>query len=98
MKKNDLLIILIPSLLIVILWVIFSVYHSFVTSTIPTNLNYSIQFISPDFDSKAIENIKARQIVDPLFNLGGENIIQQEENAPEASESANASSSALLEQ
>lgn len=98
MKKNDLLIILIPSLLIVILWVIFNIYHSFVTSTIPTNLNYSIQFISPDFDSKAIENIKARQVVDPIFDLGGENIIRQQEIVPQASESANASSSALLEQ
>ena len=69
MKKNDILILLIPSMLIVILWVVFSVYHNYVTSTIPENLNTQILSISPNFDLKTIENLKKRDVVIPIYQL-----------------------------
>lgn len=73
MKKNDILILLIPSMLIVILWVVFSIYHNFVTSTIPENLNTQILSISPNFDLKTIESLKSRNVVDPIYQLTATN-------------------------
>lgn len=72
MKKNDILVILIPSLLIVVLWVVFNIYHNFVTSTIPTTLNVRIQPINPDFDTKAIENIRQRSEIVPIYEVSGQ--------------------------
>ncbi len=69
MKKNDILILLIPSMLVVILWVVFSIYHNYVTSTIPENLNTQILSISPDFDLKTIENLRKRDVVIPIYQL-----------------------------
>src|SRR3990167_3954486 len=78
MKKNDILVLLIPSLLIVALWFIFNIYHNFVTSTIPSTLNISIQPISPDFDEKSISNIKARENVSPTYDLTGQKVVTVE--------------------
>ena len=66
MKKNDILILLVPMCIIAILWVVFSIYHSFVTSTIPESLNTQIIEISPNFDMNAIEKIKQRSAVEPV--------------------------------
>lgn len=101
MKKNDILVLLIPTLLIVILWVVFNVYHSFVTSTIPSTVDATIQPIDPDFDQEIISNIKARYEVSPSYQLSGENIaeIDIEEDVPiEGSESAQASPGGSLSQ
>ncbi len=101
MKKNDIMVILVPSLLIVILWVIFNIYHSFITSTIPETLNLSIQPISADFDQKSISDIKSRGRVSPIFQLSGENIIVNENLTPTppiSTSSAVASSGGSLSQ
>jgi len=67
MKKNDILILLIPSFLIVMFWVGFNIYHNYITSTIPEELSIQITPISPDFDTKTIENIKKRNSVEPFY-------------------------------
>ncbi len=67
MKRRDVLTLLIPSLIIVILWVVFSVYHNFIGSTIPTSVNDQISAITPDFDTKTIEAIKGRNTVNPIY-------------------------------
>lgn len=72
MKRKDIIFLLIPMLVIVILWVIFSIYHSYITSTIPTNLNMQILSISPNFDLKTIEAIKTRRVVTPIYDLGSQ--------------------------
>ena len=78
MKRNDILLLLIPSLLIVVFWVVFNIYHNFVTSTIPEDLNAQITPISPDFDTSVIENFKKRKIIEPLYVISPES--QPEEN------------------
>lgn len=78
MKKNDILVILIPSLLIVVLWVIFNIYHNFVTTTIPSNLNTTIKPISAEFDEKSISNIKSRDAVSPSYDLSGQKVAEIE--------------------
>lgn len=67
MKRKDILVLLIPSFIIVILWVVFNVYHSYINSTIPTDVNTQILYINPDFDLKTIEDLKKRQIVEPIY-------------------------------
>lgn len=67
MKRKDILMLLIPSFLIVVFWVTFNIYHNFVTSTIPEDLNVQIVSISPDFDTSIIENLKKRKAVAPLY-------------------------------
>ncbi len=73
MKRKDILVLLIPSFIIVILWVIFNVYHSYLNSTIPTDVNIQILYINPDFDLKTIEDIKKRQIVEPIYAVEAQN-------------------------
>lgn len=71
MKQKDLLIILIPSFLITILWVIFSVYHNYVTSTIKDPLTYQIIPIDGTFNMQGIEKIKERRNFDPVYTFQG---------------------------
>ncbi len=71
MKQKDILLLLIPFSLLVVLYIIFSIYHNVVTSTIPEVLNIQIIPISPDFDQKTIMDIKKREKVTPLFEAGG---------------------------
>src|SRR4030042_1912834 len=67
MKRKDILVLLIPSFLIVVFWVVFNIYHNFITSTIPEDLNAQIVSISPDFDTSVINNLKKRKNVEPLY-------------------------------
>lgn len=69
MKRKDIMILLIPSLLIVIFWVVFSVYHNYVNSTIPVSVNMQILSITPDFDLKTIENLKKRNAIEPIYQV-----------------------------
>lgn len=68
MKQKDFLIILIPAFIITILWVTFSIYHNYSTSTITDPLTIQIIPISGSFDTNAISKIKSRQSVNPLFD------------------------------
>lgn len=89
MKQKDLLILLISAFLLVIAWIIFSVYHNSITSTIPQNLNIQIVPINPDFDSKTIEKLKERKNIMPVYTA--ENQTQPEVSVTPiiSSESAN---------
>lgn len=69
MKRKDILTLLVPSLVIAILWVIFSVYHNYVNSTIPVSVNTQILGITPDFDLQTINAIKNRSNVTPIYEL-----------------------------
>lgn len=85
MKRKDILILLIPMFIIVILWVIFSIYHNFVNSTIPESLNMQILSISPNFDLKTIESIKQREVVEPVYSTSAnpQTAIQESTSAGE---------------
>lgn len=69
MKQRDLLLLLVPFFLMVIAWVIFNIYHSSVTSTISDTLNIQITPINPIFDKKAIEAIKNRDDIEPVYDI-----------------------------
>lgn len=69
MKQRDILLILISTLFLVVLWVIFSIYHNSVSSTVSKNIEPEVITINPDFDFQTIENLKKREIIVPLYEL-----------------------------
>ncbi len=71
MKQKDLIFISIITLISVILWTGFSVYHNTVTSTIPEVLNIQISAIVPNFDTKTVDQLKTRNKVVPSYDLQG---------------------------
>ncbi len=68
MKQKDILLLIISSFALVVFWIIFNVYHNFVTSTIPETLTVQITPINPSFDTKTITTIKQRIPVSPIYN------------------------------
>ena len=85
MKRKDLMLLLIPTFIFVVAWTGFSIYHGFVTSTIPANLNTQISPITPSFDTKTINALKDRQDVNPIYDINPAIISN---NTGEASSSA----------
>ncbi|HUD09519.1 MAG TPA: hypothetical protein VMR77_01795 [Patescibacteria group bacterium] len=79
MKKNDSLLILVPSFIFVLAWIGFSIYHNVVTSTISEPLSMAITPISPIFDTNVIKSLKTRQNVVPIYEL---NATAQNATAP----------------
>jgi hypothetical protein len=69
MKKNDILLILIPLFLFVISWIGFSIYHNIVTSTISQPLSVQITPINPTFDTSTIDSLKNREKITPVYEL-----------------------------
>lgn len=69
MKQKDALFLTISFFVLVLIYVIFSVYHNSVTSTISENLNIQITPIAPDFNQKTISDIKKRGQVTPLYEI-----------------------------
>ena len=67
MKKKDLLIILIPTLIFVIAWIGFSIYDSAVTSTISAQEVSQIIPIAPTFNTSVISELKKRERVEPIY-------------------------------
>lgn len=98
MKKNDILILLIPTMFVVILWIVFSIYHNYVTSTIPENLNTQILSISPDFDVKTIESLKERNVIVPIYQLNASKTETNTQNAPSPTPSSTEISSSSAKQ
>jgi hypothetical protein len=73
MKKNkaqkDILYVSISSFVLVVLWIGFNLYHAYVSSTIAPDLQLQIIPIEPTFNSAAIQKIKARENVAPVYEL-----------------------------
>lgn len=67
MKKNDILIILGLLLIVIAVWIGISYFHATKSSTVPENISSELNPIDPNFDLKAIEAIKSRTAVNPLF-------------------------------
>jgi hypothetical protein len=85
MKKNDILLILIPSFVFALAWISFSIYHNIITSTISEPLSVQIAPITPSFNTSVINDLKNREKVSPLYNLSA--LVQ--EPTIQASPSAN---------
>jgi hypothetical protein len=67
MKQRDIITLLIPSFILIVVWIIFSIYHNSVTSTIPTAVNIQISPINPIFNMDTISKLKQRQKVTPIY-------------------------------
>lgn len=67
MKKKDIFTLLIPTLIFVFAWIGFGIYYSTVKSTISEELNMQITPLSPNFDTKTIDELKKRQSVTPIY-------------------------------
>jgi hypothetical protein len=71
MKQKDIVFILASVFFVIVVWIIFDIYHSSVSSTISGKLNSQIVPIKADFDLKTIENIKSRKTIEPLYKSAG---------------------------
>jgi hypothetical protein len=71
MKRKDILIILASVFVFVFIWIGFNIYHNSVKSTITETVSIQISSISPNFDTTAVDKLKKRQTVTPIFQSNG---------------------------
>lgn len=71
MKQKDIIILIVPSFILIIAWIIFSIYHNSVNSTISSALNIQITPIKSTFDTSTISKLKQRQSVTPTYQITG---------------------------
>ena|SRR3989344_1140027 len=95
MKQRDILLIVVPTFIMVVLWVAFSVYHNHISSTISEPLSLQIEPIGESFDLNTLDNLKKRERLSPVYERVGsqnpeETLLEEEVATPssEASESA----------
>jgi|SRR3990167_7718683 len=90
MKQKDILLILVPTFVMVLLWVVFNVYHSHVSSTISEPLNKQIDPIPQAFDLQGLESLKKRVRLEPIYEIPESLLSGPNEETPteEASPSA----------
>ena len=69
MKQRDIITLLVPSFILILAWIIFSIYHSSVASTITPVVNIQISPIKPIFDMDAVSKLKQRQKVTPVYEI-----------------------------
>ncbi|MEK7605100.1 MAG: hypothetical protein AAB478_01105 [Patescibacteria group bacterium] len=74
-QQKNLLFIVIPSTILIILWIIFGVYNRAVTSTISSSQQIAINPIAPVFDTSVLELLKKRAVVTPLLTGAGQTVI-----------------------
>lgn len=67
MKRKDILLLLISSVILVTAWIVFSIMHQLVTPTINQTVSQSISPIEPSFDISIINTLKTRTKVAPLL-------------------------------
>lgn len=94
MKQKEILFVIVSFFILIVIYVAFSVYHNSVTSNIPENLNIQVLPISPTFDEKAISDLKKRNNVTPVFQVGLSTPTPAPTIIPISTQSATASESA----
>ncbi len=72
MKQKDFLIILVPLFILTVLWVIFNIYHNYVTSTIKDPLSIQIIPIVGKFDTQVLNRLKGRERINPLYEISSQ--------------------------
>jgi hypothetical protein len=78
MKQKDIIFILGSAFFIIVVWIIFDVYHNSVSSTISEKLNIQIIPITASFDDKTIDDIKKKEKIEPLYTGNTSPIITPE--------------------
>lgn len=71
MKSKDIILLFAEIFVLVVAWIIFTIYHNAATSTISEPLDINIQPIDPNFDTQTITELKKREKILPLYELGG---------------------------
>ncbi len=67
MKQKDILFLSVSIFVLILAWIIFSVVHNFMASTISEPLEKKISPISSDFDTQTIENLKKKEKIEPFY-------------------------------
>ncbi|HSX40568.1 MAG TPA: hypothetical protein VLF68_03050 [Candidatus Saccharimonadales bacterium] len=67
MKQKDILLFIVPMFFLVVAWIVFTLYHSAVSSTVSETVSMQIRPIAADFDTKTINDLKKRQAVAALY-------------------------------
>ena len=94
MKQKDLVFLLASTSILVLVWIVLSIYHNLAASTIPQTLETSISPIDPTFDKKTLETLKQRKRTVPVYKLESESLSPtpiQSEPTPISSPSAESS-------
>ena|SRR5258708_15506699 len=68
MKRNDVVFLLVSTVILTIAWIVFSVMHASTTSTISSDLGQQIEPIAPAFDIHTINALNNRQKITPLYS------------------------------
>jgi hypothetical protein len=66
-RKKDLYFLLGTTLILVIFWVVFSIYQNLISSTISTPVAVDINPIQPTFNEATLDALKKRQKISPLY-------------------------------
>jgi hypothetical protein len=68
MNKNSIIFLLLSAFILVICWILFSIYHNSVTTTVPETITVQVSSIDPNFDTKTLNTLKQRQTVLPDYD------------------------------
>lgn len=68
MKQKDILYLSISSFGLIVLWIVFNIYHNVVTSTISEALTVQIAPIKATFDLKTLNALKQRDQIVPIYD------------------------------
>lgn len=71
MKQKDLLFLLISSALLAGVWIVFTIIHNSLTSTITSTVSEQISPITNSFDNKTIQSLQNRLQVTPQSSIVG---------------------------
>lgn len=66
MKQKDVLFLLISSAILAVIWIIFNIIHTSLTSTITESVGQELNPIARTFDQKTLDTLKKRQKVTPV--------------------------------
>lgn len=85
-KRQDVIIILWMTFLTVAAWIVFGIYHTWTTSTISEIDVSAISPIDPNFDMSAIDALRDREVVSPLYRFAGKDKTEEANIASEEAE------------
>lgn len=81
-QQKNLVYILIPSTIMIVVWIIFSVYNKAVMSTVSKSQIVAIQPISPVFPTGVLTQLQTRKSLDPLYSIDSvPNVVASDEAA-----------------
>jgi hypothetical protein len=71
MRQKDLIFLLVSATFLAIVWIVFTIIHNSLTSTINGSLTQQIQSIDSTFDNQTIQTLQKRQKITPKTAFNG---------------------------